>query len=190
MSTSRLLKFVPGYVVAASCLVWIFHDVQWPRLLAGTVGIRWRWVSLAIVFDVTCYICQGWRWQLLLRPKGSISTWKATQAIYTGLFVNALVPMRVGELLRGHLLARWLGADFSAILPSMVVERLLDGILLAVSLGVSMIFVQQFPRELLTASDILGVAMVAGAVLFAFIVFRKGAHPRSRNRPPGSRGCT
>jgi uncharacterized protein (TIRG00374 family) len=183
VTTSRLLKFVPGYVVAAVCLVWIFHDVQWPRLLAGMAGIRWRWVLLAIVFDVICYVCQGWRWQLLLRPKGSVSTLKATEAIYIGLFVNALLPMRVGEVLRGHLVARWLDADFSAILPSMVVERLLDGILLVVSLGVAAIFVQQLPPEMLKASDVLGVAMVAGTVLFAFIVFREGAHPPEPEPP-------
>jgi uncharacterized protein (TIRG00374 family) len=171
------MKSVPGYLVAVACLFWIFHGVQWPKLLADMAGIRWKWVSLAIVVDLVCYAFQGWRCQLLLRPKGSISTMQATQAIYTGLFVNALVPLRVGEVLRGHLVARWLGADFSAIIPSMVVERLLDGVLLALSLGVTAIFVQQLPRDLTKASDVLGVLMVAGSVLFALIILREGTHP-------------
>ena len=177
MPASRLLKSVPGYLVAVVCLFWIFHGVQWPKLLADMAGIRWKWVSVAIVVDLVCYTFQGWRWQLLLRPKGCISTLKATEAIYTGLFVNALVPLRVGEVLRGHLVARWLGADFSAVIPSMVVERLLDGVLLALALGVTAIFVQQLPRELTKASDILGVLMVVGSVLFALIILREGTHP-------------
>lgn len=172
---SRLLKPALGYAVAVACLVWLFHDVNWPGLLRDMGGIHWGWVSLAIVFDVLSYVCQGWRWELLLRPKGPISTAKATQAIYAGLFANEILPMRVGEVVRAFLVSRWLAADLSAIIPSIVVERLFDGIWLAISIGITAIFVERLPENLLKAGDTLGTAMLVGTALFVLVVFRKGA---------------
>ena len=60
-------------------------------------------------FDILSYVCQGMRWSLLLHPIGRISTFQATEAIYAGLFVNEILPMRLGEVLRIYLVSRWDG---------------------------------------------------------------------------------
>ncbi len=168
----RPLAPLLGNLFAVACLVWLFHDVDWRELLGSMRGIRWRWVAAAILFDILSYICQGWRWELLLRPVGRMSPWRTTQAIYAGLFTNEILPMRVGELVRAYLVSRWMRVDFSTVVPSLVVERFFDGIWLAISIGVVAVFVP-LPANLAWAADVLGVVVLLATAAFFFVVVRK-----------------
>jgi hypothetical protein len=180
--SSRLVQTALAYLAAIACLIWLFHDVNWSKLLRDMAGTSWSWVALAIAFDLASYVFQAWRWELLLRPKGLVSTLKASQAVYAGLFANGILPMRVGEALRGYLVARWLPVPFAAVIPSVVVERLFDGVWLAIWLGVTAIFVKQLPQNLLKAADILGAGLLAATALFALVVFRKRSQQVKRIR--------
>jgi glycosyltransferase 2 family protein len=169
---SRLIKPALGYFLAVACLVWVFHDVQVGRLLDSMTSVNWWWVALAIVFDILSYTCQGWRWQLLLKPVGDISLIRTTQAIYAGLFTNEVLPMRFGELVRAYLVSRWARIGFAATIPSMVVERLLDGVWLAIAIGLTAICVP-LPKDLIEAGDVLGVVVLVATGLFIYIILRK-----------------
>lgn len=171
-STWRSLQPAVGVTIAAACLVWVFHDIRLEELWHSLPALNWRWVALALVLDVLTYVCQGWRWRLLLRPRGEVSLLRATQAVYAGLFTNELVPMRFGELVRAYLVSRWLPAELAAVLPSIIVERLLDGVWLAVGIGLAGVFVPM-PKRLLRGVDTLGFVVLVGTVLFVYIVLRE-----------------
>jgi len=162
-----------GYLLALACLVWVFHDIQISMFLRSFGRIRWKWVAIAIVLDVLSYVCQAVRWQHLLRPVGTISWRRATQAIYAGLFTSEILPMRPGEWVRAYLVSRWINCRFSAVLPSIAMERLIDGFWLAVAFGfAAMLF--PLPRDIVRAGDLLGVLVLAGACSILYIVFKKG----------------
>jgi uncharacterized protein (TIRG00374 family) len=163
---------VLGFLIAAACLIWVFHGIHAPTLLSQLKGIRWGWVAVAVAFDVTSYLCQGLRWKLLLRPTGTISTMRATQAIYAGLFTNEIVPFRAGELVRAYLVSRWEGTKLLTIVPSMAVERLFDGIWLGIGIGLTAVFVQ-LPKDLLRAADVFGAIVLAATVAFIVLVARR-----------------
>jgi uncharacterized protein (TIRG00374 family) len=160
---------VLGYLIAAACLIWVFHGIHVGTLLSQLKGIRWEWVAAAVAFDVLSYLCQGLRWKLLLRPIGPISVARTTQAVYAGLFTNEIVPFRAGELVRAFLVSRWERADVLAIVPSMAVERLFDGIWLGAGIGLTAVFVQ-LPKNLLDAADIFGGIVLAATVGFIVLV--------------------
>ncbi len=176
---SRLIKTVFGYLLAVACLVWVFHGIHVGRLLRYMTTINWWWVALAIGFDILSYICQGLRWQLLLRPIGDISWLQTTQAIYAGLFTNEVLPLRFGEFVRAYLVSRWVSAEFVSIIPSMAVERLFDGVWLAVAIGLTAMLVP-LPKDLLEAGDILGVIVLLATGLFVYVVFRKEKTPADK----------
>ncbi|MGD1047822.1 MAG: lysylphosphatidylglycerol synthase transmembrane domain-containing protein [Candidatus Krumholzibacteriaceae bacterium] len=165
-----------GYLIAAACLVWVFHGIHGERLVGQLKGIRWGWVAVAIVLDVLSYVCQGVRWRFLLRPTGNISTMRATQAVYVGLFTNEIVPFRAGELVRAYIVSRWQGVALLSVIPSLAVERLFDGLWLAVGMGLTAIFVV-LPENLLRAADIFGCAILAAVALFVYVVIRKKKDP-------------
>lgn len=177
----RTIAPVLGYLFAAACLVWLFHDLDFGELFRSMTGIHWGWVALAIAFDILSYLCQGWRWELILRPVGRISALRATQAIYVGLFTNEILPMRVGELVRAYLMSRWMSLNFAAVVPSMVVERFFDGVWLAASVGVTVILVP-LPTNLAQAADVLGMAVLAATAVFIYVVVRSREAGAARAR--------
>ena len=171
-SNKHFFKQVLGYLIAFLCLVWVFHNIHFGHFLQSTKTIAWAWVPLAVFFDILSYYMQGVRWQMLLRPLGSLSSVRTTQAIYVGLFTNEIVPLRVGELVRLFLVSRWLSVKFESVIPSLIVERFFDGVWLALAIGTVAIFVT-LPREILGAEEILGGVVVLVTALFIYLVFRK-----------------
>jgi uncharacterized protein (TIRG00374 family) len=181
---SRVIRGVIGYVLAIACLVWVFHDVRVSELLRYIRNISWGWVVLAIVADILSYVCQAWRWRLLLKPLGRISIISATQAIYAGLFANEILPMRVGEFVRAYVVSQWMSAKVSAVFPSMLVERLLDGILLTVALGLCVSFVS-LPREFREAGDIFAVFTLIGVAAFIYLILPRDSNDDVTERAGG-----
>ena len=170
-SRRQFFKQVLGYLIAAVCLIWVFHNIHMGRFLESMRSIAWGWIPLAVFFDILSYYTQGVRWQLLLRPLGKLSTLKTTQAVYIGLFTNEIIPLRAGEVVRLFLVSRWLSVPLESVIPSLVVERLFDGIWLALAIGVVAIFVT-LPKEILGAEEVLGVLVLLLTALFIYLVFR------------------
>lgn len=165
------VKLALGYSLAAAGLIWVLRDFELGRLRSLVVNLSWRWIALAVVCDVMSYVCQGARWRLLLKPVGEVSTLRATQAIYAGLFTNEILPMRVGEMVRAYLISRWTAARFVAVIPSMVIERLFDALWLAVGIGLTAMFVP-LPHNLIRAADALGAGVVVAAAALGYFILR------------------
>jgi uncharacterized membrane protein YbhN (UPF0104 family) len=184
-SYGNAARQILGYIIAAGCLVWVFHDVHGGQLLVQARSIRWEWVAIAVALDVLSYVCQGVRWRFLLEPAGGISLMRATQAIYAGLFVNEIVPLRAGELVRAYFVSRWRAIAFMDVLPSIAVERFFDGIWLAVGIGLTAIFVR-LPENLIRAADVLGAVVLLAVALLVALVIRWKRAPAGP--PPGPEG--
>lgn len=171
------LKRSLGYLIAIFGLIWVFHDIHIGQLFRDFHNIVWVWVIPAVIFDIMSYVCQGWRWQLVLKSIGNISVLRTTQAIYVGLFTNEVLPMRVGELVRGFLVGRWMRTGLVNAISSVAVERLFDIVWMAVAIGITTMFVP-LPRDLLDAADVLGLMALGATALFIYLVFvRKARHP-------------
>jgi uncharacterized protein (TIRG00374 family) len=180
------LKRRVGYLFAVACLVWVFYDLH-PRHLLATIKIEsWVWLAPAVFFDVLTYLLQGIRWSLLLAPIGRLRPLRAAQVIYAGLFTNEVIPLRFGELVRALLVSRWLQSGMGKVIPSLVVERFLDALWLAVGIGLAAILIP-LPKNLLKAGDALGGFVLAATALFLWIVLRKERHLERGEQEKASR---
>jgi uncharacterized protein (TIRG00374 family) len=168
----HFIRQLLGYAIALLCLIWVFHDIHIERLWGQLGNITWGWVILGIVFDFFAYVCQGYRWRILLKPVGNISVVKTTQAIYCGLFTNEILPFRTGELIRAFLASRWMKARFVNIIPSIMVERFFDAIWLGIGVGIT-VFLVDLPKNLVHAADILGVLVLIFIAIFILLVIHK-----------------
>ena len=173
----KVLGRAAAYLAAAAGLLWVFHDVEWAKLLKDIKGLDWRWVALGVLADIVSYAVQGLRWRLLLKPLGELSVLRATQAVYAGLFVNEVVPFHLGEIARAFPVSRWMAAPLVSVIPSMALERLFDGIWLAAGIGLTAIFVP-LPRNLLEAGDVFGLAVLVLTAVLLFLLVRKARVPR------------
>jgi len=177
------MKRALAYTFALACLIWVFHDIDARHLLAAMTIANWWFVAVAIMVDILTYILQGLRWKLLLAPVGKLSSLRATEAIYAGLFTNELVPLRFGELVRAFLVSRWLSTRFALVLPSMIVERFLDAVWLAAAIGLAAILVP-LPKEFIEAGYALGCIVLFAAALFVWLVYRaEGSQRKAQSSP-------
>ncbi len=161
-----------GYTFSIASLVWVYWGFDWSTELPKFAAVGWGWLTLAVVSELATYFCQGWRWSLLLRSVAAVRLFRSVQAIFVGLFANAVLPLRSGELIRAYLQARWAGISFTVSLSSVLIERLLDGILLVLSLYAVTLAVP-VPGYLGKASLVLALAVVATSAVVAVVIFHK-----------------
>jgi hypothetical protein len=179
---ARRTKAILGYALAVVFLAWVIHGTRLDQLFANVGSISWPLVGLGLACDVLSYVCAGVRWHFLLKPVGRISPLRTTQAIYAGLFLNEILPMRVGELTRAYLVSRRLGVQVMSIVPSMAMERFFEAAWLAVGIGLTTMFVP-VPARLVRAGDILGAAVLVGAAAFVVLVFWRKRRPAEATSP-------
>jgi glycosyltransferase 2 family protein len=81
---------------------------------------------LAFGMSIMTYVLRTLRWQYLLRPIGVASFRNAFRTTVIGFAANAMLPARVGEVLRPYLLARREGLSAPSTFATIILERLLD----------------------------------------------------------------
>jgi uncharacterized protein (TIRG00374 family) len=168
------LPQVLGYGLSAACLVWVLHGYPIRERLIPTIrALDWKWVVLAVLADLSVYLSHGWRWNTLLAPVVRPRFWRTVQAIYIGLFANEVFPLRTGEVIRCYLLAHWNDVRLSLSFASAAVERLIDGFWMLATFLITASFVRGIPRDLLILVQLLGLVLLLGAGLLAWVVFHK-----------------
>ncbi len=176
----RNWRYAIAWLLAAAGLIWVLHDIHPSRLAEQLAGINWRWIALALGCDLMAYLIQGVRWQMLLKPVGRIGLLQSMQAIYAGLFTNEILPMRPGEFVRCYIAAQWMRTSFAVILTSIILERLFDGVWIAMSIGLAAILAP-LPKYLLEAGDAFGIFIAVVVALFIYVVLRR-PRPRRNER--------
>jgi uncharacterized protein (TIRG00374 family) len=136
-------------------------------------SLDWRWVSLAVVADLSVYLSHGWRWNTLLSPVVRLRFWRTVQAIYIGLFANEVLPLRTGELIRCYLLAHWNNFRISLGFASAALERLIDGFWMLAAFLVTAAFVRAIPKRLIVVVQLIGLLLFAGTAVLIWVVHHK-----------------
>jgi uncharacterized protein (TIRG00374 family) len=165
-----------GYAAAVACLVWVFHGVDRDQFFEQLGKLDWRFVALAVAFDLSIYVCGGWRWSVMLKPIADVQFWRAVQSIYIGLFANEVLPLRTGEVIRCYLLAYWSHIPLTHALSSAAIERVLDGVWLVIAFLITSMLVE-LPGFLVDAARLLAL-LLAGllAILVAIAYWKHHAH--------------
>jgi uncharacterized membrane protein YbhN (UPF0104 family) len=95
------------WAISIGSLVWALRGYDFSQIKVAFLSVRWGWVLVAVMLELTVYVVQGWRWLTLLRPIERMGLWETVHAIYIGLFASGVLPLRPGEIIRGYLLAIW-----------------------------------------------------------------------------------
>jgi glycosyltransferase 2 family protein len=171
MSAGRLRFLVP-FAISAALLYLVIRSLegQASQLRVALGSADWRWIAPAIALYFVGVWLRSARWGVLL-PEHSVRTPTLFRALVVGFTVNNLLPLRMGEVARAYLLARWCRIPYGATVASLLVERVLDGLTLAVLLLVALTLVPA-PGYVLAAGVLAAAGFLTGAIVLALAAWR------------------
>jgi uncharacterized protein (TIRG00374 family) len=169
-------RFLIPFAISAALLVLVVNSVRGEadQLTAALSAADWRLIVPAVCLYFVGVWLRSARWGLLL-PEHVVKTSTLFRALVVGFTVNNLLPLRMGEVARAYLLSRWCRIPYGATIASLVVERVLDGLSLAVLLLIALWLLPTAPGYLLAVGVLAAAGFFGGAALLALAAWRATA---------------
>ena len=174
-------------ILALGLVAWFLRHANIADVWAQVRQARMDLLVFAFVCVMLTYWARAIRWQYLLAPVGPTRFRTVFRTTVIGFAALAVLPARVGDVLRPYLLARQEGLATTATFATVVMERVLD--LIAV-LALLAIYVWGFtgdnglPDHLLRPIEVSAtIAAAVSAVLLGVMWVlgdASGAHRRTR----------
>ena len=178
---SRILRVFLGLVVLAA-LVGLFY---WRRNSVTSIGdafsqVQWEWVVVAVLLNLLSVVARALAWTIVIhsameppRPRFPL----VFSAFSVGLFANALLPGRVGELARVAVLTRKMpgrkGA-WATLVGTVFAHRVFD--IVPVLLLILYVVVTASIPGSARATLLFVIGFGVGLFVFAFVSARRHHH--------------
>ena len=120
-----------GALLGAAILVWVLRRFDLDRFRAILVQADLRYLVLLPLAIIGEQWVRAWKWRQLLYPIRPIGTLRLFGAIMAGYLTGLLVPFGFASLTRSWLVARREGLPTSAVLATVALDRLTDGVVFA-----------------------------------------------------------
>jgi uncharacterized protein (TIRG00374 family) len=127
------LKLIVSLLVGAVCVWFALGKIDVPQTLQVLAQIPPSAVLIYAATMVTTHLFRAWRWVFLLRPIGVTLRLPRLLAISSVGFMAILaLPVRLGEFIRPYYVVRGGQSRMSAVLGTVAVERIVDGLLISI----------------------------------------------------------
>jgi glycosyltransferase 2 family protein len=170
-----LLRVLVSLAAAAGVvgLLW-WRGPNWHEVWHAFDAVRWYWVAAAIGLNLLSVVMRAVAWRTVIKqamepPYPSFML--VFSAFSVGLFANAVLPGRIGELARVAVLTRKLrlqgrggGGTWAALVGTVFAHRLFD-LVPTVGLIIYVLLTARIPHWAITS---LAVVLAVGFALFAF----------------------
>lgn len=195
LSTLRVIVLL---AVGAGLLWLAFRGVDLETALASFQEINYLWLGISMLAGIIAFVSRAYRWNLLIEPLGyKPRFYNTNNSLMVGYLANLAVP-RLGEITRCGSLSRAEKIPFDKLLGTVIVERLLDVVCLALCMLATAWLEYDRLGSFLTESIIAPLKSKAGGIadrpmipvifllsLTAFIVWRKLRRSSAPSGRPG-----
>ncbi len=170
----RNWRFWIGIVIAGLSIWYVARGIPVAEVLHA---MRQANIVLLFALSVPCYLLSTWvralRWRHLTNPVSEFPRESLFHAQALGFMVNNVLPLRVGEFVRSWYLARKQGVSATAVLGTVVIERVIDVVCVLLIAAASLTWAGRGGESLLArgALLLLPVACVPVLGLVAIRVF-------------------
>ncbi len=153
-------SWLPGLIISAICIILIVKFVDLREVSDAIRQANLFWLVVSVFVAVIWLAMRGVVWRTLLREKAPYLAVFLT--LNEGYLLNNFLPLRLGELGRAFLLSRKTSLTFMEILPTIIIERVLDLAFSAAILLSAVPFVPGTPNELKQLAYIASGLVVVG----------------------------
>jgi uncharacterized protein (TIRG00374 family) len=166
-------------LLAIALFAWFLRNSNPADILRHVRSARIDYLVLAFVFVAIPYWLRAIRWQCLLAPIGKTSFRNVFRAMVLGFAALALLPGRVGDVLRPYLIARQEGLPLPATMATVVMERVLDLVAVLSLLAIFVINTDEasFAPGLLQPIKVSAMIAAGAAVALLIMMWVLATHP-------------
>ena len=127
-------------LLGGAILYWMYRGFDLSQIKEAMLhDMDWTWMLLSLPFGVTAQLFRGLRWCQTLEPIGEHARKStATNAVFISYGTSLVIP-RIGEFLRCGVLKRYDGIPFAKSLGTVVTERAVDTIVVALVTGITLL---------------------------------------------------
>lgn len=175
----RWIQLGLSLAITAVCFWWTFRSTHWDEMWASLRTAHW-WMLLpymALLFAI--HLCRTLRWGNLLSGMEKVKFGPLNEASGIGFMMLLVLPFRLGEFARPFLIAERSTIRRSAAMTTVVFERIVDGIVIAVALRVLLFFVPEQAESLAYARAGANVMFLIFASGLAFLLVARWQHART-----------
>lgn len=161
----RAVKLLASILVTLIFAWWAFRDTNWQDMVASLATANYFYLLPYLGILTLIHLFRTLRWGCLLAGLERVPFRKLNEASGIGFMMLLVLPFRLGEFARPFLIAQRSSIRRSAAMTSVVLERITDGLFIAVLLRVLLFFVPD---------DRPGIAYVKWGSTGMFVLFGGG----------------
>jgi uncharacterized protein (TIRG00374 family) len=169
------VRLLLGFAISAVFIGATVSRVDLVEVGAALQRVQLGSVAVAIPLIFLELTLRGLRWQRLLTPLAAIPLRRSVAYLAIGYFANSMLPARLGDLARAYLAGQSFGVSRLAVLGTVVVERLADGLFILGLVAVLGISVAGGGSLATTAGWLVALVAVGGVGLVAALAFIRGS---------------
>jgi uncharacterized protein (TIRG00374 family) len=167
-------------VAAGVGALFYWRGPNWGMIGHAFASVEWRWVAAAVGLNLLSVLVRAIAWRTVIlqaMPPPHPSFMLVFSAFSVGLFANAVLPGRIGELARVAVLNRRLRQEsaWATLLGTVFAHRVFD-LVSAMALIVFVLLTAHIPDWAITS---LIVVVIAGVALFSVAVLTARSHQLS-----------
>lgn len=166
---ARTINFSLSIALAVVFLLIAFNNVDFTEVVEIVSGANLLWVFIFILLFFTSHYVRTLRWKYILhsvKPNASIGN--LFNSLMVGYGVNCVTP-KLGEVTRAVLIGKWEGLSRSSMFGTVILERVIDILSLAVSVLIAILIsseniADKFPW-------LISTLYITAALIFLFVLF-------------------
>lgn len=169
LSFRSILNYFLSFSLAGVFLYIAFNDVNFNEVLDITTNANLFWMFIFILLFYLGHIIRAYRWKYILhsvKPDTKFS--HLFSSLMIGYGVNCITP-KLGEVTRAVLFGKWEGLSRSSMFGTVILERIIDIIALAVSVLIAIVISTENIRE--SFPWLLTTVYISATLIVLFILF-------------------
>jgi len=161
----KIKKRYISALISLALLFWIFQKMDFQEILGNLQHFNLKTLLISVPLYFIGYIIRAKRWKTLMLSLPQLRSMTLMGITFIGYAINCFMPARAGDFYRAHLAGSSFGISRVSVVSSILLERIMDGMVVFGFLLFVMVFFYHQPW-------LYKVAFSSGAVfigIFAFI---------------------
>lgn len=161
-----------GIIVSVFFILLIAKKVDFSLVIESLLKVNPFTICLMVLIYLSSFFFRAIRWKLMLKNEFKSTFKQCFRAIIIGFAGNNFIPARGGELLRMEVFSRDTKLNRVTTLSSVLIEKILDGLVLVFFLLVVLFFNSEFLNENWLKNLTLLSSFLFISILLLLILFR------------------